>query len=319
MTRQIALPWSSRLTSQLGYGCAFWPGMTEQQIARLLAAAYDAGIRHFDVAPFYLDGAAERFLGDFLKLRPDATVTTKYGLLPPSARPLHIQVARALLGPTVRRVRKMMRGRTTAPDSGGVTAKASFRSEDARQSLENSLRLLGRSHVEMFLMHEADASDLERDGLLDLLRSEVQAGRIGAFGIGGAAERARQVHLRKPEFCDVVQYDWDFVSDGPRINDAFEILFWVLTRDLKGLHGKFLRDAALATRWSDATGVDLTSLHDLSGVLLAGALSENPRGMTLVYSSNEEHILANVAAADSGRHQRAAIEFKKLLTADGPP
>jgi hypothetical protein len=51
--------------------------------ATVLAAAYDAGIRHFDVAPLYGLGQAEIELGQFLRGRRDTvTVTTKFGLDP---------------------------------------------------------------------------------------------------------------------------------------------------------------------------------------------------------------------------------------------
>ncbi|MBN9307686.1 aldo/keto reductase, partial [Devosia sp.] len=49
----------------------------------LLQAAWDAGIRYFDTAPFYGSGLSERRIGDFLRDRPrDAYVLpTKVGRL----------------------------------------------------------------------------------------------------------------------------------------------------------------------------------------------------------------------------------------------
>lgn len=53
---------------------------------RLLDAAYDAGIRHFDVAPLYGQGEAAALFGEFPRGRRDkVTVTTKFGISHPLA------------------------------------------------------------------------------------------------------------------------------------------------------------------------------------------------------------------------------------------
>ena len=57
---QIRLASSGRETTRLGYGCSSIMGaLGRRQSLRLLEAAYDAGIRHFDVAPMYGYGEAE--------------------------------------------------------------------------------------------------------------------------------------------------------------------------------------------------------------------------------------------------------------------
>ena len=57
--------------------------ISRRESLRLLEAAFDAGIRHFDVAPMYGYGEAEGCLGEFLQRhRADVTVTTKYGIPP---------------------------------------------------------------------------------------------------------------------------------------------------------------------------------------------------------------------------------------------
>ena len=51
---QIRLASSGRETTRLGYGCSSIMGaLGRRQSLRLLEAAYDTGIRHFDVAPMY--------------------------------------------------------------------------------------------------------------------------------------------------------------------------------------------------------------------------------------------------------------------------
>jgi len=297
--RAISLPGFGRPTSQLGYGCAFWPGTTEAQAHRLLHAAYDAGIRHFDVAPFYLDGRAEAYLGSFLVGRDDATVTTKYGLLPPSARPLHIQMARLLLGPAVRAVRSRRRA-PGAPDSGGLTAKASYRPEQVRTSLARSLRLLRRSQVDLFLMHEPEVADLAVLGLLERVRTEKSAGRIGAFGVGGDVSRVSAAHRAQPEFCQITQFNRDAIRGGPNFPGAFEIHFWVLTRDFGALVAHFAEHADAAGRLAEKIGLDVTDARVLARLMLKAALLENSDGLTLIYSSDPKHIADNADVVDDG-------------------
>jgi aryl-alcohol dehydrogenase-like predicted oxidoreductase len=80
-----------------------------QERLQLLECAYDAGIRHFDTAPYYGYGEAERVLGEFLRGKRDqVTITTKFGIQPPSVvRNRFVnQMARRILGlaPSLRAV-----------------------------------------------------------------------------------------------------------------------------------------------------------------------------------------------------------------------
>ncbi|SLN17943.1 aldo/keto reductase [Roseisalinus antarcticus] len=78
-----------------GLGCASFGGLyaplAEEDIFGLLAAAWDGGVRYFDVAPMYGLGRAEHLLGHFLRERIPAdahlTLSTKAGRLMSRARP----------------------------------------------------------------------------------------------------------------------------------------------------------------------------------------------------------------------------------------
>jgi Aldo/keto reductase family len=74
----IALPQTGAVTTRLRFGCAgLLGGVAKTQSRALLDAAWGAGIRHFDTAPTYGDGASEALLGDFLRRRTNNfTVTT---------------------------------------------------------------------------------------------------------------------------------------------------------------------------------------------------------------------------------------------------
>jgi D-threo-aldose 1-dehydrogenase len=310
--KQVQLPRSGRTTSQLGFGCAFSNSVTEQQAARILDAAYDAGIRHFDAAPFYLDGRAEAYLGSFLARRHDATITTKYGLIPPSRRPLHIKIARAVLGPAVRSLRKEFAGLRTSPNIVGLAAKASYKPDDAVTSLNRSFALLRRPYVDLFLLHEPEMEDVEHEGFLDTMREQVSAKRIGAIGIGGEVARVSNVYSKRPDCCDVVQFDWNALKDGLQFQDAFQIFFWIFSRNPRVLCDKFAQHKQLARRWSDGIGIDMSDARNVIALMLKSSLITNPDGVTLVYSANAEHIRRNVEIAENVSLEKYAFLFKKM-------
>src|SRR5665213_2548596 len=83
MLERIALPVSGRVTTRLGFGgSGLMGGLSERESLALLETAYDAGIRHFDVAPVYGHGMAEHCLGNFVRGKTDqGTGATKHVIL----------------------------------------------------------------------------------------------------------------------------------------------------------------------------------------------------------------------------------------------
>src|SRR4051812_19410497 len=86
---KVVLGHTGLTTTILGYGCSGLMRLSgEKEREAVLEAAFDsAGIRHFDVARYYGHGQAEGVLGKFLagaNRREECTITTKFGLEPPS-------------------------------------------------------------------------------------------------------------------------------------------------------------------------------------------------------------------------------------------
>lgn len=155
----------------IGYGtAALGRSLSARGRLRLVEAAYDAGIRYFDTAPLYGAGAAEEALG---RLRGDATVATKAGIVPPS-----------LLGVALRR---------------GATG-GRFAPDDVRRQLEASLRRLRRDRVDALLLHEVRSLDPALVETLAMLRDE---GKIGRWGI--ATNKAATAAILGEHAPDVVQ------------------------------------------------------------------------------------------------------------------
>src|SRR5882724_11095309 len=87
----ISRPSRIGFASRLGFGASgigtLYRDVSEDQASEVLAAAYAAGMRYFDTAPFYGHGLSELRLGRLLRTIPRTTVTvsTKVGryMVPP--------------------------------------------------------------------------------------------------------------------------------------------------------------------------------------------------------------------------------------------
>ena len=161
MLEKIAVPGTGRETARVGFGgSGLMGGLSERESLLLLETAFDAGIRHFDVAPSYGHGQAERCLGKFLRGKAEqVTVATKYGILPPARAGL-LGVARSMVRPAVRRLPAVRK--RVAQAAAGLKTKAKFCAEEARRSLERSLRELSVDRIDIWLLHEVTAEDLDQ-------------------------------------------------------------------------------------------------------------------------------------------------------------
>lgn len=125
----------------LGLGTATMGGsripMTQQSGQAVVAAAWEAGVRYFDTAPFYGVGAAERRAGDVLrdKNRDDWVLSTKVG---------------RLLRPKV--------GNTPSPD--GRLSPLPFEViydytyDGIMRSVEDSYQRLGLARIDILYVHD---------------------------------------------------------------------------------------------------------------------------------------------------------------------
>jgi D-threo-aldose 1-dehydrogenase len=305
MLETIALASSGRTTTRLGFGgSGLMGGMSERDSLRLLETAFDEGVRHFDVAPAYGHGYAERCLGKFLRGKRDqVTVATKYGILPPARAGL-LGVVRSVVRPAVARLPAVCK--RVARAAAGLRSKASFSAEEARRSLERSLRELDVDAIDVWLLHEAMADNLDGSDLLPFLRDAQQRGLIGTYGVGAERGRLNDLFGRHRDYCPVLQFEWSVLEeDGAGFPGAFVIHHRAISGAIDTFRDRFRQDAILCRRWSNAVGVDLSDAKLLAGVLLQAALAANPMGMVLFSSRVPEHIRANVQAAeDAGAGER---------------
>ena len=301
------------MTTRLGFGgSGLMGGMSERESLLLLETAFDAGIQHFDVAPAYGHGRAERCLGKFLRgKREQVTVATKYGILPPPQAGL-LEMARGVVRPAAARLPSVRK--RVAQAAAGLRSKAKFSAEEARRSLERSLRELGIDYVDVWLLHEATADDLDGSDLLSFLQDAQQQGLIGAFGAGAERGRIRELWQRHRDYCRVLQFEWSVLEEEEAsYPGAFVIHHRAISGAFETFRDRFEQDEYLCRRWSDAVNLDLSNSKALAGVLLQAALASNPQGMVLFSSRVAEHIRSNVQAAEETDADARGRRFLQLL------
>jgi D-threo-aldose 1-dehydrogenase len=302
----ISLADTNRQTTRLGFGCGSLMGATNRRDSiKLLETAYDAGIRHFDVAPMYGYGEAEACLGEFLQHHPgQITITTKYGIAPPK-KSAAIKLGRSIAGPILKQLPSLKQ--RLAQAAGAATRNRTpgqdrpiFTAAQAKASLDRSLLALRTSHIDLWLLHDVTAAALQDAALLHLLEAEVKNGTIGAFGIGSGADKIPALLATHPAYCRTLQYAWS-VLDSP-IPDAapFRIHHGALTKNFHAIHKSIINKKSLCQRWSEATNTDLTHAEALAHLMLKASLLMNPTSIILFSSKNPAHIQANVdTAADT--------------------
>ena len=168
--------------TEFSFGCAGIAGMYQacppDQAAATLTAAWDAGIRYFDTAPFYGHGLSEQRLGAFLadKPRSDVVISTKAGRILTPAAP------------------------GTTPDHGFVGANPArvhfdYSHDGIMRSVEASLKRLRTDHIDILYVHDIGTfahgptegprhrTNLLGSGIKALTTLKDQ-GTIRAFGLG---------------------------------------------------------------------------------------------------------------------------------------
>jgi len=142
------------------------------QRERLLQAAADSGITHFDTSPYYGFGLAERALAALSARGTSTTVATKVGLYPPGSADTQgfSVLCRKAAGRLV---------------PGLSRALVDFHVERARDSLSGSLRRMRRERVDVLFLHEPRWDLVQTDEWVRWVETEKD--RVGAVGVAGEA------------------------------------------------------------------------------------------------------------------------------------
>jgi D-threo-aldose 1-dehydrogenase len=173
---------------KIGFGCvklgSASSSATLREQIRVVHAAIDSGVMHFDTADVYGSGASERVLGQALKgHRNVVTVSTKGGyVFRPRTR--YEQYARRFvgrLGRLIDQASRPMFGGATRTDSHGSYEVQDFSPARLRMAVEASLRRLSTDYVDVYQLHGPPDVFPEVFEALSDLRC---AGVVLRFGVG---------------------------------------------------------------------------------------------------------------------------------------
>jgi aryl-alcohol dehydrogenase-like predicted oxidoreductase len=303
-------------TTRLGYGCAGLMRETSRRKRQdLLAAAYDRGIRHFDVARMYGLGAAEGEVGRFARGRRDRLViATKFGIDPgPTQRVARLQApARALIAkyPWLRKVARR--------NDGVLRSRRRYDAAIARTSLEQSLRELGTDYLDLFLIHDPSVGDeVAVDGLREFLENARESGTIRSWGVAGeaatAGATAEAFGLER-----VLQVRENIFSRSARRSHASppaQITFGVFSGALEQIVRHVGSTESIRRRWSETTGLDCSSTRIVAELLVQDSVGANEDGVVLFGTTKPGRI--RVAASASEVETAPALPaFRQLVLSE---
>ena len=159
--------------SALGLGCmgmtsAYGPAADKDEMIKMLRAAYDFGVTHFDTAEAYGPFANEELVGEALEpIRDKVTIATKFGF--------DIDLE-------------------TGKRSGGINS----RPEHIKQVAEASLKRLRTGHIDLFYQHRVDP-DVPIEDVAGAVKELIADGKVKHFGMSEAGiQTIRRAHAIQP-------------------------------------------------------------------------------------------------------------------------
>src|SRR6267142_667098 len=278
---EITVPVFAVRTRAVGFGCSSLTGTDTSNANRLLQAAFDAGVRHFDTARYYGFGEGEGILGRFLKSRrSEVTITTKFGIEPPR-RTTALGVG-LYFGRRIVRLLPALRGFLQRGTQSLVKSGA-FSAQQAQGSLETSLRELSTDHIDFYLLHDYIVSEQPPDELLAFLENVLQALE------------------QQPRLCSVLQFQNCVLTRNsdylPRGNsDRLVITHGALGRSYRSVLTFLEARRDVAKDWAAKLGCHRLDENTLSALMLNYAADANPKGLVLFSSRDPMRVSRNVKA-----------------------
>ncbi len=274
--KRVYLPRTTLMISRVGMGTGSLHHLRSERLRQeLLGAAMDAGITHFDTAPMYGEGMAERSLGRLFRGRDrdSFTVGTKVGF-----------PARRIVGrlPWLMYVDK---GTGVVCRKLGIclqrTRRRDLTEQGVRSSVHQSLKNLGLERVDLLLVHEPDPA--EADALRKLgsaFDGLKKSGAVRCVGLAGAAASCAAIASSVPGVFDVLQVE-DSIADReadslPAAGLPIQITYGYMRRAAQGVTNTALTEPVAAE-------------------ILMAALQRNRAGMVLVSSQRPSRVAAMAA------------------------
>jgi D-threo-aldose 1-dehydrogenase len=310
-------------TTPLGFGCAsLFRVSSRTHRSALLYAAYESGLRHFDVAPMYGLGRAERELGAFARpRRAELSIATKFGIRPTLA-------ARSIgyaQGP-VRRVfaaRPGLRGQArahAAAPSRRLYEHGGFHAAGARRSLERSLRALRTDYIDLFLLHDPMPGTVRSDEVSACLEQARAAGLIRSWGLAGDLEPTSEVARSFRGDVPVRQFRDDIflrsLQGRCRPARAAFVTFGVLDQALPRIVRHVSADEPRRLRWKRTVGADCGDPDTVASFLLRAALRDNGSDVVLFGSTRPSRIRSAANTVAQAQEDPALDVFLCMVDAE---
>jgi aryl-alcohol dehydrogenase-like predicted oxidoreductase len=298
----------------IGLGCmgmaAFYGApMSEPDAVKLLHAAIDLGVDHFDTAEMYGNGANERQLGAAFHDRRDKVfIATKFG------PKIDFETQRRL-----------------PPDGSAANAK---------RALENSLKYLRTDHVDLWYLHRRDFSRPIEE-TVGAMAEFVKQGKVRAIGLSEmtaetlrAASKVHPVAALQSEFSIFTRFvEDDGILDACRELGTTLVAYSPLGRGmLTGAFGKDwkpsggfdFRAAGMAPRFEgEAFEANLALVNEIEAigrelnatpgqVALAWVLARADNIVTIPGTTKIANLTSNMGAGDVKLDARAMERLNAL-------
>ena len=304
----------------LGFGCATMYRLPSRRGRRAaLEAAYESGIRHFDVAPIYGLGLAERELADFIGNRADISVATKFGVKPTTTG----RLAGMVQGP-IRRALQVSDNQSLYRSSGSQRARRvaerilyahqDYSIANARRALAASLRTLRVDRIDYFFLHEP-AGMLPDDcsGVVEYLERERGRGLIGHWGPAGDLSHMDANLMSLSARATAHQFPYDLIGgcSGPQSQPGrATITFGFISLALPRVQALLAVDPVFRQRCSELLDADLADQRTVIRLLVRNAVTHNRFGTVLMSSTKVDNIKAVCQAAVAPFRNEAEVSNK---------
>jgi aryl-alcohol dehydrogenase-like predicted oxidoreductase len=174
--------------SALGLGCmsmtsAYGPAADKGEMIKMLRAAHDLGVTHFDTAEAYGPFANEELVGEALQpIRDKVTIATKFGF--------NIDLE-------------------TGQRSGGTNSRPAH----VKAVADASLKRLRTDHIDLFYQHRVDP-DVPIEEVAGAIKELIGEGKVKHFGMSEAAvQTIRRAHA--VQAVTAVQSEYSLFYRGP--------------------------------------------------------------------------------------------------------
>src|SRR5580700_9832968 len=176
--------------SALGLGCmsmtsVYGPAADKGEMIKMLRAAHELGVTHFDTAEAYGPFANEGLVGDAVEpIRDKVTIATKFGF--------EIDL-----------------------ETGKRGAGTNSRPEHIKQVANASLRRLRTHHIDLFYQHRVDP-DVAIEDVAGAVKELIAEGKVKHFGLSEAGvQTIRRAHAVQP--VTAVQSEYSLFWRGPEL------------------------------------------------------------------------------------------------------